>query len=311
MSCSAPHVARIAQVMHRDDGPRSRRDLGLHVRRIQRVRLVDIGKHRHAVLQQRADDRPAGRPRRHDHFVPRLRIDRPDTHVHRRRSGRHRNRVLHPMARRKRPLERLDPRPLAHVPRPHHLRQRRNIVIPKHMPRPKRLRPDRRPTINRQPLPHPPPPAPSPRCPPIIPSPRAHCPEAGPGVHHVPEHLSTMCPVRALHHARHSDLWRRRWFFTLSKGRGRFGRLRPKSVRGLPRTPRPTPPAPLPIPSPGAAVLTLALCACADRGHHEHMFGHMVYTFSAERQDRNLPLTSERSPGLIRSPKPERVNLNS
>ena len=39
--------------------------------------------------------------------------------------------------------------------------------------------------------------------------------------------------------------------FTLSKGRGRFGRPRPKPVRGLPGNPRPTPPAPLRIPPRG------------------------------------------------------------
>ena len=80
-------------------------------------------------------------------FVARLRIEGANAHVHRRGPRRHRDGVLHPMAGRKRPLERIDLRPLAHVPRPHHLGQRRNILIPKRMPRPKRLRANRRPTM--------------------------------------------------------------------------------------------------------------------------------------------------------------------
>ena len=67
------------------NGARARRDLGLNVGRIERVRLVDVGKDRHAVLQQRADDGPAGGPRRHDDLVARVGIDGANADVHRRR----------------------------------------------------------------------------------------------------------------------------------------------------------------------------------------------------------------------------------
>ena len=67
------------------NGARARRDLGLNVGRIERVRLVDVGKDRHAVLQQRADDGATGGPRRHDDLVARVGIDGANADMHRRR----------------------------------------------------------------------------------------------------------------------------------------------------------------------------------------------------------------------------------
>ena len=54
-------------------------------------------------------------------------------------------------------------------------------------------------------------------------------------------------------------------------------------VAGVGRTDRKTPhPAPL----------------CADRGHHLHVFGDMVYIFSDEVEDRNVPFAERRMSDL-------------
>ena len=71
------------------------------------------------------------------------------------------------------PLELIDLRPFADVPRANDLGQRRDVVVPEVVARPKGLRADRWPAVNRETLAHRPPPVPSPRCLAIILWPRA------------------------------------------------------------------------------------------------------------------------------------------
>ena len=72
--------------MHPQDGPCSIGDLRLHIHRIQREGVVDVGEDRHAIVQQQPDDAAAGCPGGDDNLISGVRVDGADTGVQGRRA---------------------------------------------------------------------------------------------------------------------------------------------------------------------------------------------------------------------------------
>ena len=134
------HIARVAKKVDGDDGAGARRDLGFHILGVKGVGVVNVGKDRHTVVQQRTDDAAPRCPRGDNNLVARVGVDGSDTEVHGRGAGVDGNGVFDSMFGGKFPLKLGHLTTLADLARAQYFRHGLNIILAKVMGGAKGLR---------------------------------------------------------------------------------------------------------------------------------------------------------------------------